>query len=212
MFAVGSFEEIIRRERQADTKQVVIFLFVRPTGVLNQDIIKDFEYIHYNSAGYCSIYAIGYTDDIDHDSSFKAVESVCNNEWYYSNRDYVWFKNKLEERIKWKYSGEIEILILQNNPGSENSLNFQNYVAINISKGLRDGYIDSFQAFMESLIRSTRSKICPEQVARDLANDRIRIKDIISDAIMDCKKIPTPVKEIIKDRIFYRSANTFSDH
>ena len=60
--------------------------------------------------------------------------------------------------------------------------------------------------------RSTRSKICPEQVARDLANDRIRIKDIISDAIMDCKKIPTPVKEIIKDRIFYRSANTFSDH
>ena len=164
MFAVGSFEEIVRRERQADTKQVVIFLFVRPTGVLNQDIIKDFEYIHYNSAGYCSIYAIGYTDDIDHDSSFKAVESVCNNEWYYSNRDYVWFKNKLEERIKWKYSGEIEI------------------------------------------------KICPEQVARDLANDRIRIKDIISDAIMDCKKIPTPVKEIIKDRIFYRSANTFSDH
>ena len=69
MFAVGSFEEIVRRERQADTKQVVIFLFVRPTGVLNQDIIKDFEYIHYNSAGYCSIYAIGYTDDIDHDSS-----------------------------------------------------------------------------------------------------------------------------------------------
>ena len=197
MFAVGSFEEIVRRERQADTKQVVIFLFVRPTGVLNQDIIKDFEYIHYNSAGYCS---------------FKAVESVCNNEWYYSNRDYVWFKNKLEERVKWKYSGEIEILILQNNPGSENSLNFQNYVAINISKGLRDGYIDSFQAFMESLIRSTRSKICPEQVAIDLANDRIRIKDIISDAIMDCKKIPTPVKEIIKDRIFYRSANTFSDH
>ena len=41
MFAVGSFEEIVRRERQADTKQVVIFLFVRPTGVLNQDIIKD---------------------------------------------------------------------------------------------------------------------------------------------------------------------------
>ena len=63
------------------------------------------------------------------------------------------FKNNLERRIKWEYSGETEILILQNNPGGIDPLNSSNYVAIDVNKGLREGYIDSFQRFMESLIR-----------------------------------------------------------
>ena len=208
MFASSSYEEIIAQEKQNDTKQVVVFLFVRPIGALNQDIIKEFEYIHYNSGDYCSIYAIGYTDNNEHDSSCSQVNTVCNYPWYYSNKDYVAFKNKLERRIKWEYSGEVEVLILQNNPGSDNPLNFTNYVAINISKGIREGYIDSFQSFMEALIRSTRYRVESEEVAKDIANGRIKIKDIISDAIGDCKKIPTPVKRIIRDRLFYKSANS----
>ena len=209
MFASSSYEEIIAREKQNDTKQVVVFLFVRPVGALNQDIIKEFEYIHYNSGEYCSIYAIGYTDNNEHDNSYSKVNIVCNSPWYYSNKDYVTFKNKLERRIKWDYSGEVEVLILQNNPGFNNPLNFTNYVAINVSKGIREGYIDSFQSFMEALIRSTRFRVESEDVARDLANGRIKIKDIISDAIGDCKKIPTPVKKIIRDRLFYKSANSY---
>jgi 5-methyltetrahydrofolate--homocysteine methyltransferase len=35
------------------------------------------------------------------------------------------------------------------------------------------------------------------------------LEEIISSAIDDCRKIPTPVKDIIKDRLFYRSANNF---
>lgn len=60
---------------------------------------------------------------------------------------------KLEQRIKWKYSGETEIPILHNNPGKKEDLNFKTHVAVDINKGVREDCVDSFQLFMESLIR-----------------------------------------------------------
>ena len=60
MFAACTYEEIEEIERQVENKEIVVLLFVRPT---ENTILEEFEYIHYNSAKYCSIYAIGYTDD-----------------------------------------------------------------------------------------------------------------------------------------------------
>ena len=60
MFAASTYEEIERIERQVENMEIVVFLFARPT---EEKILKEFEYIHYNSAKYCSIYTIGYTDD-----------------------------------------------------------------------------------------------------------------------------------------------------
>lgn len=97
---------------------------------------------------------------------------------------------------------------MQNNPGQKNVLNFQNYVAINVNKGIREEYIDSFQSFMESLIRSSKRRVTAKEAIRDVRNSRISVKDILAGAIDDCKKVPTPVKEIAKDRLFYRCANT----
>ena len=209
MFAASTYEEIEKIERQVENHEIVVFLFVKSS---ETEIIKEFEYIHYNSDGYCSIYAIGYTDDFDksQDPTYHRVNALFENEWYYSVKAFVDFKNMLEKRIKWRYSGETDLLILQNNPGKRNSLNFRNYVAIDIKKGIREGYIDSFQCFMESLVRSAKHREIATDVIRDVSNDRVSLKDILSYAIEDCKRIPKPAKEIIKDRLFYRSANNFS--
>lgn len=211
MFAASTYEEIESIERSVENKELVIFLFVKPTNNASKEIINEFEYIHYNSGKYCSIYAIGYTNNTDKplDSSYREIETVCNSRWYFSNKMYVDFKERLERRIKWLYSGEIEVLILQNNPGSRSSLNFSNYVAINISNGIREGYIDSFQQFMEALIRSSKKNVTAKEAISDVANYRISVKDIIVGAINDCKKIPAPIKSIISDRLFYRCANSF---
>ena len=56
MFAASTYEEIERIESQVENMEIVVFLFARPT---EEKILKEFEYIHYNSAKYCSIYAIG---------------------------------------------------------------------------------------------------------------------------------------------------------
>lgn len=53
MFAASTYEEIERIERQVENMEIVVFLFARPT---EEKILKEFEYIHYNSARYCSIY------------------------------------------------------------------------------------------------------------------------------------------------------------
>lgn len=207
MFAASSYDEIELREKNNADLELVVFLFVRPT---EKDIIKEFEYIHYNAGNYCSIYAIGFTDDENKakEIPFRKVEDIhMEREWYFSMKAFNEFKEKLQKRIQWEYSGETEILMLQNNPGQRESLNFQNYVAIDINEGIREHYIDSFQQFMESLIRSSKAKVTAKEAISDIAKARISIKGILVDAIEECKKIPTPVKRIIKDRLFYRCAN-----
>ena len=210
MFAASTYEEVVDYERRIENKEIVVFLFVKPTTQDAIDIIQEFEYIHYNSAKYCSIYAIGYSDNPEKktDKYYRRVTEIVDSNWYFSNKAFVDFKNNLERRIKWEYSGETEVLILQNNPGSRDPLNFSNYVAIDVNKGLREGYIDSFQRFMESLIRSSRSKVTAKESAADLCKSRISIKDTIAEAIDNSKKIPESAKQIVKDRLFYRCANT----
>ena len=63
MFAASTYEEIVEYERCIANTEVVVFLFVKPTSQDATDIIQEFECIHYNSAKYCSVYAIGYSDD-----------------------------------------------------------------------------------------------------------------------------------------------------
>lgn len=210
MFAASTYNEIIRRERLVENQEIVVLLFVKPTNQAAIDIIREFEYIHYNSSNYCSIYAIGYSNDFKKqtDKHYNKVSELLNNDWYFSNKAFVEFKNNLEERIKWKYSGETEVLILQNNPGKRDPLNFKNYVAIDVNKGIKEGYLDSFQRFMESLVRSAKKSVTAKQAMTDIRISRLSVKQIIAEAIDDCKKIPKPVKRIIKDRLFYRCANS----
>lgn len=211
MFAVSTYEEIEENERNVENQEIVVLLFVKPNSQDEIDIINEFEYIHYNSGKYCSVYAVGYTNNsnVQKDAAYKRVEHFLGTDWFFSARDFVDFKNKLEKRIKWKYSGETEILILQNNPGRSNSLNFQNYVAVDVNKGIREGYMDSFQVFMEALVRSSKSKVTTNQLVKDFRRSRLSIKEIVCETIQQSKKVPIPVKKIVKDRMFYRTTKSF---
>ena len=157
------------------------------------------------------MYAIGYTNDPDKATNpeYRPVTEVSENKWWFSTKAFVEFKTKLEQQIKWRYSGESEILILQNNPGKSKVLDFSNYVSININSGLRKGYLDSFQVFMESLIRSARSEVTAKEAIRGVRQGKLSIKDAALSAIEDSKKVPKSIKSILTDRLFYRSANTF---
>ena len=209
MFAASTYDEIIEYERLIENREIVVLLFVKPTSQDAVDIIQEFEYIHYNSSKYCSIYAVGYSNDFQKqsDTHYRKICEILNSDWYFSSEAFVEFKDNLEKRIKWEYSGETEILVLQNNPGKDDPLNFTNYIAIDVNKGLKEGYIDSFQRFMESLVRSAKSSVTAKEAMFEIRKSRVSVKEIILGAIDDCKKIPNPAKKIIKDRLFYRCAN-----
>lgn len=205
MFTAHTYEEIERNERAIGDKHIVILLFVRPSLQGADEIIDEFDYLHYNSSRYCSIYAVGYTNDngVSGDPEYKKVKGVSGADWYYSNKAFVAFKNNLEHRLSWRYSGEIEILVLQSNPDGKQILNFQNYIAIDVNYGIRSEYIDSFPRFMESLIRSSKSEVTAVSAMSCVKQNRYSVKNILTCSIEECKKIPKPVKVILKDRLFF---------
>lgn len=207
MFAINTYEEIEQRQRENEDKQIVILLFVRPSAPGAKEILDEFDYIHHNSEKYCSIYAVGYSNDFAKakDVSYKRATSIAGSEWYFSNAEFVKFKNNLEQRIKWRYSGEIELIVLQSNPGGQQVLNFQNYVSIDVNYGIKNGYIDSFQRFMEALVRSSKYEVTAKETIKKTKNSRYSLKDIVVRTLDNCKKIPSPVKTILKDKLFYIS-------
>lgn len=101
MFTASTYEEIIKHERQVENLEIVVFLFARPS---EEKILKEFEYIHYNSDKYCSIYAIGYTDDYNKaiDSRYKKVNANMESEWFFSTKAFTEFKERLQSRINWE--------------------------------------------------------------------------------------------------------------
>lgn len=212
MYAVNTYEEIEKKETELGEKHLIILLFVRPSLAGAKEIIDEFNYIHYNSGKYCSIYAIGYSSASRSSSDgHTKIKGVQYSDWYYSDAAFVQFKRCLEKRLKWRYSGEIEMLILQSNPGGRNILNFTNYIAVDVLHGIRKEYIESFPRFMESLIRSSQTHVDVIPAIKSTVNRQIRIKDIVCDAIGESKRIPTPVKKILKDRLFYHTSKSYSD-
>lgn len=43
MFAASTYDEIVRQEREIDSREIVVFLFVRPTKASDREIINEFE-------------------------------------------------------------------------------------------------------------------------------------------------------------------------
>lgn len=211
MFAVNTYEEIEKNERRLNEKHIIVLLFVRPSLTGAKEIIDEFDYIHYNSDRYCSVYAVGYTNDNRENSypDFKAVGGIEGANWYYSNKAFVSFKTKLEKRLGWKYSGDIELIILQSNPDGRNILNFEHYLAVDVNYGIKHGYLESFPRFMESLVRSSKSEVETVEAIKAIRRSRYKISNIVCEAIGECKKVPQPIKKIAKDRLFYRTAKSY---
>ena len=65
-----------------------------------------------------------------------------------------------------------------------------------------------FKDLWSPLLESSRSTVTAKKAATDLRKSRISIKDTIAEAIDYSKQIPDPAKQIVKDRLFYRCANT----
>ena len=205
MFAVNTYEEIEKREREINEQHIIVLLFVKPSLKDSKEIIEEFDYIHYNSDRFCSIYAVGYSNDFncENDKLYKKIQTL-HGDWYFNTKKFVEFKDKLEKRIKWKYSGEIEVLVLQSNPYGKEILNFQNYVAIDINHGIKKEYVESFPKFMESLVRASKSDVEVKETMRKVSNHRLSIKGIIEDTIQESKRVPLSIRKILGDRYFYR--------
>lgn len=189
----------------------ILLLLVQPTDAEAAAFLDRFNYYHFDAGRSVTIFAAGYSAG-DFSNAYPDARKVCDvagKSWWFSEKCFVEFKDQLEQRIKWRYCGEPEILILQKGEGRHSRLDFSNYVAIDICQGLRAGYIDSAPRFMEELIRAAKEEVRAKGVMRQAT--KLSSKSIANAAlrsVLELSHCPTSIREIIGNRAFYRSANS----
>ena len=209
MYPVNNIKGIYEQEKQLEGNHVVILLLVKPSDSNADDYIKRFNYLHYRSKRYCSIYLLGYSQKFSeeyHDAS--SVQGIDNQEWQYSDKCFAEACDELHDRLtNWSYSGEPEMIILQNNSANEPNryLNFANYNYIDINYGIKKQYIDSFPRFIERLIEVCKTEVTAIDAVNGARKKRISPRRIIEFAIDNCPKLPKSAKRILKDKLFYKT-------
>lgn len=208
MFPVTNYSGILEQEKKSQRKQIVIMLLVKPSDDSADLIINKFNYLHHKSRRYCSIYAVGYSENqyIDGVKADKEIDGVDGRKWYYSDNIFIQFQEDLENRLKWRYSGEPELIILQSDPGSHVYLTFSHAVTLDINYAIKQGYIQSFPRFMERIISASKEHVTAREVSK--ATGLFSVKDTVIKAFKESDKVPKEIKRIIQDRSFYKSCNS----
>lgn len=208
MFPVTNYNGILEQEKQSLHKQIVIMLLVKPSDDGADLIINKFNYLHHKSRRYCSIYAVGYSENqfIDGIKADKEIDGVGGQKWFYSDSIFIQFQEDLENRLKWRYSGDPELIILQSDPESRVYLTFSNAVTLDINYAIKQGYIQSFPRFMERLIGASKEHVTAREASK--ATNLFSIRETILNALLESEKLPKPAKRIIKDVQFYKACNS----
>lgn len=210
MFPINNLSGIEVQENDIKDRHVVIFLLVKPSDKNADHILKQFNYWHHLAGRYCSIYPIGYSRDLyDFYKDIQKIPGVDNETWEYSDQCFIDFCDELSIRLKgWTYSGEVEIIILQNRLVNDDygTLDFRNYTYLDINYGLDKGYIDSVDRFMQRLITSCKSEVIGYEALKQANRRRLKPRNVIENAIDLIPNLPKPLKTILKDRLFYKSA------
>lgn len=209
MYPTNNISGIMEQESNLEGNHVIILLFVKPSDVNADSIIRQFNYLHYKSKKYCSIYLIGYSLGFSYRySDIEKVIGVDHTVWEYSDQCFVEVCEQLEERLKnWAYCGEPEMIILQNSSSLEKGtvLDFRAYNYIDINYGIKKGYIDSFPRFMERFINACRSETVASAAVAAANRRRFNSRKLIERALEADSKLPEPLKDVIADKAFFKS-------
>lgn len=212
MFPINNFRGIEVQECDIKNKHVVIFLLVKPSDNGAETIINKFNYLHHLANKYCSIYPIGYSKDFfNYYKDIQPIKGVNNEQWFYSDQCFIEFCNDISQRLKgWDYSGEPELIILQNKLVDDYStpLDFRNYNYIDINYGIKKKYIDSFPRFMQRLLSACKTEVEAYKAITVANKKRLKPRNVLEMTIEKTPKLPKSVKFILTDKLFYKSYKT----
>ena len=209
MFPINNIEGIEKQEQKIEGNHVVALLLIKPSDNNADEIISNFNYYHHLSEKYCSIYLLGYSPNFcEKYPDVVKITGVNKQEWEYSDKCFIEACNELRKRLKhWKYSGEPELIILQNSSATNPRyyLNFANYVYIDINYGISKKYIDSFPRFMERFTEACKSEVSALKVISKEERKRIKPRRIIEVTLEHIPKLPKPIVFILNDHLFLKT-------
>jgi hypothetical protein len=209
MVPTNDLQGIYDKESHNENPHVVMFLLIKPSDENADNYIKKFNYWHNRSGEYCNIYLIGYSECYSYAyPDVIEVEGIGGSKLYYSDKCFCSVTDQLDSQLKnWKYSGEPELIILQNriNTYGKNTLDFSYYNYIDINYGIRKKYIESFPRFMEAIINASRFEVESINALKRAQRRKIVPRRIVEYAIDNTPKLPIPIKKILRDKMFFKT-------
>lgn len=209
MYPIYDLKGIDQIESSIEEKHVIILLMVKPSDNNAASILNLLNYWHQKADKYCSIYIMGYSQNfMKCYSDIKQVKGPENETWEYSDKCFIDVCNALQNRLKkWVYSGEPELIVLQNNNEEDRKsrLDFRGYNYIDINYGIEHGYIDTFPRFMERFLNACKCEVEATKAISTANKSRINCRNVLEMAIESMPKLPKPAKKVLKDKLFYKS-------
>lgn len=167
---------------------LVAILFCNPRTKFAQDeIVPSLNYFHKRSKQYINIFCCGfgaYGSTVDY-PDMEQVGKVDGEDWFFSDESFVNVVEELEQRTKWEYSGENELLILDVvKTNKSDDLNIHNAVVCNLEQMHRDKAFSSVRSLMEKLISYVKSEDAANAWAFSDKQGMDVAKNVLKDTIL----------------------------
>jgi hypothetical protein len=119
-----------------------------------EEIVPSLDYFHHRSGNHIDFFCAGY----GRYDSIQGGKPVTRDDqpWLFSLELYDLFRQDIERRSCWRYSGEADLLLLNGRRGTDEStasLDFSSTIACDLDLMLRDQAIRSVRRFFEELFR-----------------------------------------------------------
>lgn len=163
-----SFRPAPRSKTKSNPVQIVRmvgFLFARPDSPLaKKEIIPSLEYFHERSGEHIDFYCPGYESFHANKPSAlnkKHVVRVGDEDtWIFSVKKFNSSRKKIESMTKWRYSGGVDLVLLnaKQREKQEMELDFSGAIAINLDEAKADKAIKSIETFFEKIFQYAESQ------------------------------------------------------
>jgi hypothetical protein len=128
-------------------------LFARPENKLaREEILSSLSYFDERSGDHVNVYCPGYSKS----GAGTVIAEVSGVKWTFSVPRFNEIRKQLESQTKWRYSGGVDLILLNARTGSESDkevLDFSSVVSVNFEKLKQEKAIDSVQKFFEQIFQ-----------------------------------------------------------
>lgn len=141
--------------RGVDVKLAAV-IFARPeTSIFKNDILPSLSWFQARSGRHCNFYFAGYRRRGSLRFSDE-MELECRGEkWVFSPTDFDKFRQELESRTQWRYSGGTDVLLTTGHAAA--ALDFEEVVAFNLEQLRADGAMLETGMLFERIFQAAES-------------------------------------------------------
>jgi hypothetical protein len=139
--------------------KMVGLLFCQPSdGLAESDVLPKLSYFHFRSGENINFYCAGYSaygpPEVRGDE--RIVARIDDADWRFSEKRFNRFRQEIEVRTRWKYSGDVDLLLTNAklDPDAKKPfLDFGSTIVCNLLHMRQQGLIASVSSFFESIFR-----------------------------------------------------------